>query len=125
MNQTYKERLRDAQLQVHLTTVKPPNKRAILGVVETTSKGLENNQGEENEAGSAECQIILTPRTGWIAQRGTRRWITNFFPAQATGGFGTDPGRDSLTSGGQTAPNQHHSKKSCSLIKMYMKLGVA
>jgi pyruvate formate-lyase activating enzyme-like uncharacterized protein len=32
MSRTYKERLDDAQLQVHLTTVKPSNKRATLKV---------------------------------------------------------------------------------------------
>jgi hypothetical protein len=45
MPQTYKERLADAQLQVHLTTLKPSNERATLCGELTGGLGgwLENN----------------------------------------------------------------------------------
>src|SRR5437870_3027720 len=47
----YRERMDDAQLQVHLTTVKPSNKRAIWMFMFSGLEGISKGDGEKSGAG--------------------------------------------------------------------------
>jgi uncharacterized protein YbbK (DUF523 family) len=80
MPQTYKERLADAQLQVHLTTLKPSNERATLcgeltgGLVVGKQPGI---QGEKRTKGKLRCVAGKTVKYDgmrWLRSRSFHPW---------------------------------------------------